>query len=42
MYLQTSFVAETHLAEGLTFARRETSKVEKYLIDLIGKHKLTV
>jgi hypothetical protein len=31
LYLQTTFAAETHLAEGITFARWRTSKIEKTL-----------
>jgi hypothetical protein len=41
-YLQITFDAETQLAEGLTFARRRTSGVEKPLTDPGGTRKLTV
>jgi hypothetical protein len=42
MLLQTTMVAETHLAEGLIMKLRCTVKVRQSLIDLVGMRRLTV
>jgi hypothetical protein len=41
MFQQTVLAAETHLAEGLALKLRWTEKVDKSLMDLHGKSKLT-
>jgi hypothetical protein len=41
-YLQTSFAAMTHLAEGLCFNALLTLKVENSLICLVGTHIASV